>query len=329
MKEATPTILRRLVPGLVLGFLVLVGLALLGDLREVGRLISAFRWEYFLAALGLTLVNYGLRFIKWHFYLGQIGVRRLSISQSMGLFVGGFPLAVTPGKLGEVIKAIWLMRVTGVPVARGVSVVLAERISDGLAVLALSVLGVVSYPRYWPVFITILAILLLVVVGSQIRPLVQWLLDQGERVRFLQRAVHSLREFYEGSFMLFRPAATFVAVLLGTISWLGEGLGFYMILLGLGLAPSLELATTAVFVLSFSTVVGAASALPGGLGAAEASIAGMLIFILQLDPALATSATLLIRLATLWFGVLLGLGVWALSPALFGLAGGREAVLES
>jgi hypothetical protein len=55
----------------------------------------------------------------------------------------------------------------------------------------------------------------------------------------------------------------------------------------------------------------------------------MLIFILQLDPAVATSATLLIRLATLWFGVLLGLGVWALSPALFGLAGGREAVLES
>ena len=87
----------------------------------------------------------------------------------------------------------------------------AERISDGLAVLVLSVLGVVSYPRYWPVFITILAALLVVVIVSQIRPLALWLLDQGEKIRFLQRVVHSLREFYEGSFMLFRPAATVFA----------------------------------------------------------------------------------------------------------------------
>jgi glycosyltransferase 2 family protein len=329
MKDAAPTVLRRLIPGVVLGFVVLVGLALLGDLREVGRQISVFRWEYFLAAMGFTLLNYALRFVKWHFYLGQIGVRRLSIGKSMGLFVGGFPLAVTPGKLGEVIKAIWLMRVTGVPVARGVSVVVAERISDGLAVLVLSALGVVSYPRYWPVFITILAILLIVVIISQIRPLALWLLDQGEKINFFQRMVHSLREFYEGSFMVFRPAATAFAVLLGTISWLGEGLGFYLILLGLGMQPSLELAATAVFVLAFSTVVGAASALPGGLGAAEASIAGMLLFILQLNPAVATSATLLIRLATLWFGVVLGLVVWTISPSLFGLDGGREVVLES
>ena len=329
MKESSPTILRRLIPGVVLGFVVLVGLALLGDLREVGRLISNFRWEFFLIAMGFTLLNYGLRFLKWHFYLKQIGVNRLGVGPSMRLFVGGFPLAVTPGKLGEVIKAVWLMRLTGVPVARGVSVVLAERISDGLAVLALSVLGVVSYPRYWPVFITILAVLLAVVIGSQIRPLVEWVLEQGEKVRFLQKAVLSLREFYEGSFTLFKPGATLLAVLLGTVSWLGEGLGFYFILRGLGLEPSLELAATAIFVLSFSTVVGAASALPGGLGAAEASIAGMLIFILHLDPALATSATLLIRLATLWFGVLLGMAVWASSPALFGLETGHVPTAET
>jgi uncharacterized membrane protein YbhN (UPF0104 family) len=60
-------------------------------------------------------------------------------------------------------------------------------------------------------------------------------------------------------------------------------------------------------------VVGAVSALPGGLGAAEASIAGMLGLTLALSTSAAASAALIIRLATLWFGVALGLLVWVRS----------------
>ena len=96
-------------------------------------------------------------------------------------------------------------------------------------------------------------------------------------------------------------------------------MGFYFILNGLGLAPSLKLLGLAVFVLSFSTVIGAVSALPGGLGAAEASIAGMLALLGGINPAISASATLLIRLATLWFGVLLGLVTWSFSLSLLGV----------
>jgi glycosyltransferase 2 family protein len=323
------SILRRMVPGLILGFVVIIGLMLLGDIQQVSRAILQFHWGYFLIALGFTLLNYTLRFLKWHFYLAQIGVRRLTILQSLRLFVAGFPLAFTPGKVGEVFKAIWLMRQTGVPVARGVSVVVAERISDGLAVLVLSVLGVIAYPQFWPVFLAILAALLAIVILSQIRPAAYWLLDQGEKIKILYRVSQVLREFYEGSFTLFRPKATFLAVLLGTISWLGEGIGFFFILVGLGLPPTTQLLAMAVFVLAFSTIVGAASALPGGIGAAEASIAGLLTLTLHQNPALATSATVLIRLATLWFGVGLGLLVWLLSPGLFGLSNVSEVAVEA
>jgi len=141
----------------------------------------------------------------------------------------------------------------------------------------------------------------------------------GERLPVIKRFIGTVREFYEGSYMLFQPAPTAVAVGLGTISWLGEGVGFYFILLGLGLEPSWQLLSLAVFILAFSTVVGAVSALPGGMGAAEVSIAGMLTLLGGLEPAQATTATVLIRLATLWFGILLGLGMWAVSPQLIGL----------
>lgn len=329
MRNQAKTLARRLVPGLILGFFVLVGLALIGDLRAVGDSLLHFRWEYFLAAIGLTLINYSLRFIKWHYYLSLIGVTRLSWLESLRLFVAGFPLAVTPGKIGEALKGIWLHRATKIPVGRGISVVLAERISDGLAVMILSTLGVVAYPKYWPAFAIILALLLAVVVLIQVRPAATFLLEWTERIPFLARIAHGMREFYEGSYTLFRPASTMIAVGLGTISWLGEGIGFYFILLGLGMPPGLELMAAAVFVLSFSTAVGAVSALPGGLGAAEVSIAGMLTLILGLPPAVATSATVLIRLATLWFGVGLGMITWGFSADLLGMAQDRGIPVEA
>lgn len=280
-------------------------------------------------AICLTLMNYFLRFLKWHFYLKQIGVHKLPWPQSLRLFVAGFPLAVTPGKIGEALKGVWLNRLTGVPVGRGISVVLAERISDGLAVLVLSTLGVIAYPRFWPAFAIILALLIIVITLSQIRPVALYLLGVGERLPLVNRMARGLHEFYEGSFLLLRPGVMVLAVLLGSISWLGEGIGFYFILLGLGLPPSLQLMASAVFVLSFSMAVGAASALPGGLGAAEVTIAGMLTLILGENPALATSATLLIRLATLWFAVGLGLVTWTFSMDLLGLNTDREVIVET
>jgi uncharacterized protein (TIRG00374 family) len=302
--------------GLLFGFLVLLALALLGDLRQVSGRLLTFRWELFPLVLCLTLFNYVLRFFKWHFYLRLVGVKGLPILESARLFLAGFPLAVTPGKVGEALKGVWVNRTTGIAVATGIAVVLAERISDGLAVLTLSTLGVIAYPRYWPAFAFFLAILLAVILISQIRPLALALLRFGERLPLVGRFARPLHEFYEGSYTLFRPKATLLAVGLGALSWLGEGIGFYLILMGLGFPPGLELLGIAVFVLSFSIVIGAASALPGGLGAAEASIAGMLIFLAGLPAGEAATATLLIRFATLWFGVGLGLATWAVSRRL-------------
>lgn len=321
---STGWLIRRLALGLLFGVLVLAGVSLVGDLRQVSTQVLAFRWSLFPVVLLFTLFNYGLRFLKWHFYLGQIGVKHLGWLESARLFVAGFPLAVTPGKAGEVLKGVWLEQATGVPAARGVAVVVAERISDGLAVLFLSTVGVIAYPQYWPAFAAILVFLLGVVAISQVRPAANFLLDLTTKLPLIRRFSPSLREFYEGSFSVFRPTATLFAVLLGMISWLGEGIGMYLILIGLGVEPGSHTLFAAIFTLSFSIVIGAASALPGGLGASEASIAGMLSLLLGLPTSQSAAATLLIRFATLWFGVSLGLLTWLISPRLLGFGIPKE-----
>jgi len=326
-EKISRSIFRRLLPGLVLGFAILMVLLLLGDIRSVSAVVARFNWSIFPIVLLLTLVNYILRFIKWHYYLGQMNVS-IAWPESLKIFVGGFPLAVTPGKAGEVVKAVWIQQRSALPVAKGVSIVVAERISDGLAVLLLSTLGVIAYPQYWPAFVFVFVILLGLVVVSQIRSLSLFILGVGERIPLLQRAIPTLRSFYEGSFSLFRPGAILFAVALGTISWLAEGIGFYLLLIGLGLPGGKTLFGAAVFILAFSTVIGAVSTLPGGLGAAELSIAGMLTVIVHPGAAVSSAATLLIRLATFWFSVVLGLGTWLLFPKLIGVSR-REKRVES
>ena len=307
---------RRLIAGLLFGFVVFLGLILVGDIRQIGTQLATFHWWLFPLIIAGTIFNYILRFFKWHYYLRLIGIREIRWKESLRLFVAGFPLAVTPGKVGEALKGVWLNLVSETPIARGVTVVLAERISDGLAVLILSTLGVIAYPQYWPAFAMVLGGLLLLILVSQIRPLALALIRSIEKIRIFRRFVHPLHEFYEGTYALFQPKATIIAVSLGTLAWLGEGFAMYLVLVGLGIPVGWNTFSMAVFILSFSTVIGAISALPGGLGAAEASIAGMLTLLMNLPKDIATSATLLIRFATLWFGVGIGLGVWLISRQL-------------
>lgn len=318
LRALLPSIVQKVIAGLIFGFIVFILLVLFADLRQVSQSVYRFQWGLYPGVIALTLWNYIFRFVKWQYFLKLVSVEGLPVLTSARLFVAGFPLAVTPGKVGEALKGFWLRQLTGIPAARGVSAVLAERISDGLAMLVLSSLGILTYPRYWPAFAIVLGLLLGAIIVSQTRPLAVWLLNLGENTPFVQRFAHPLREFYEGSFALFRPKSTGLAIFLGVISWLAEGVGFYLILIGLGLTPGWNLMSLAVFILSFSTVIGAISALPGGLLATDASLVGMLVLLLNLNPQTATAATLLIRFATLWFAVAIGLVAWAFSKDLLG-----------
>lgn len=295
----------------------MLALAFWSDLSSLQKVFSRFRWEFFPLALACTLFNYVLRFIKWHYYVRRIGVQNLPASDSARLFVAGFPLSMTPGKVGEALKALWLSEWSGVPFSRGLPVVLAERFSDGLAVLALSAFGVFTVPTLWPAFLVTLIISLGIIVLSQVRPLMLAILHVLGSLPLVGSKINPLREFYEAGYLLLQPQPLLFAVCLGAISWLGEGVGFYLILLGLGLPASASTMTSAVFVLAVSTLVGSVSTLPGGLGAAEASITWLLLLTVTSDHAAAGAATLLIRLATLWFGVALGLVAWAATPRLW------------
>lgn len=296
-------LLRRLLLSLGLGFAVLVALSLYADLPRLVEAFGRFHWAYLPAVLGLTVFNYGLRFVKWEYYLGLIGARP-GRADSLTIFLSGFSMVMTPGKVGEVLKSVLLRRAVGTPISRSVPVLLAERLSDGLAMLLLASTGLALYSYGRPVLLFILALAVGVVLAVQYPPFVAGALGLAARVPILAPRIQHLAAFYESAQALLglRPMA--LAVMLGFFSWGAESVAFFLVLVGLGLSPDALLLVKATFILATSTLIGASSMLPGGLGAAEGSITWMLLADLAREEAAA--ATILIRFCTLWFGVLLG-----------------------
>jgi uncharacterized protein (TIRG00374 family) len=304
--------------------LVLMGLTLFADSRKLADALRGFHWPLLVPILLLTSFNYALRFIKWQYYLRRVGITELPARLSARIFFANFTMAMTPGKVGEVFKSLLLREAIGTPIAVSAPIILVERLTDGIAMLALASTGLIIFRYGVPVFATIAALGLLGFLLLQQQRLIRHIINAGDRFRLIAKFTHHLHAFYDSTYALLRPAPLLFATVTGLISWLGECVAFFLVLSGLGFASTPRLFLTAMFVLAASTLIGSVSLLPGGLGAAEIGMTAMLLALIT-DPLMthdvAVAATLLIRFCTLWFGV--ALGVVALTTVR-GLLGGRN-----
>ena len=251
---------------------------LLSDVEQLLRYALAFPWWLMIPALGLRAVNWALRFVKWHFYLRLVGVRSLSVPDSAAVFLTGFPLAISPGKVAEVLKSFILFNMTGAPVMATLPVVAAERFSDGLAVLLLVALSIANLAanEYWPIVIICLGLLGGGILLLQIRPLCLAVLRWLSRAPLVGRFAHSFELFYESSYRIVLLPNLVIASGLGFVANLLDGVGVYLILVGLGLPASATTFYQALLVISLSVVAGSLSGMPGAIGAADLTITGTL-----------------------------------------------------
>jgi len=301
---------RHLLAGVGIGVLVVLALAIVADGRRLAGSLTGFAWSLLPLAMGLTSVNYAVRFVKWQLYLDWVGVGKLPRSLSLGIFLAGFAMTITPGKVGELLKSYLLHRATGISLATTAPIVLAERLTDALALAILALASAAAgIEAGWPGLALVLLALLSGMALTQQRRLLLVVLRRCAELPVIRRQAGALYALYDSSYELFRPSRLVAVTGLSVVAWFAECLALWVILMGLGLPASGAMLTLAVFSLSTASLAGALSMLPGGLGAAEASLTGFLLLFSRapMTPATAAAATLLIRFATLWFGVALGL----------------------
>ncbi|HEX7588482.1 MAG TPA: lysylphosphatidylglycerol synthase transmembrane domain-containing protein [Anaerolineae bacterium] len=296
----------RLILSIVFALVVFVALTFYADAPRLLSALAKFDWRFLPFALVTTVVNYLLRFVRWHYYLDVIGVKNVPRRDSLLIFLSGFSLTVTPGKLGEVLKSVLLRTRYGTPVSYSASIVFAERLTDVLGVVILAAAGLVFYPVGIGALIAVLVITFLFVVVVQQRALAETILDRIARTPKVGRFADLARNLYESAYLMLRAKPLVIAIGLATAAWFGECLTFFIVLLGIGLAPTLLLLLQATFIYAAASLFGAVSMLPGGLGATEGGMALLLQQIVGVAREEAVASTLIVRLCTLWLAVLLG-----------------------
>lgn len=292
---------RAVILSVVLSALAYLGFSLWGGWREVGAALAKVGVLGALIALLMSLLNYGLRFVRWQMYLSAME-HPVPWAASVRIYLAGFALTTTPGKAGEALRGV-LLKPWGVPYAKSFAAFFSERLSDLLAVVLLALVGSLLYPQARPMIVAgVLLVLMAYGLLSQrvlIERLAIRLPQQGGRLVGLAR--HLLHVLLEAQ-RCHRPSLLMGASLLSLIAWGAEAVAFYWILKWMGADIPIAFA---VFVYALSMLAGALSFMPGGLGGAEAVMVALLVW-KGMPSADAVAATLLIRLATLWFAVGIG-----------------------
>ena len=260
--------------------------------------------------LGLSLINYLVRAWRWLVLSSFLGFEVPPLRNVL-YYLAGYALTSTPGKAGEAVRLWFLKAGHGVPYVRSMAIMLADRALDMWAVVILVLMCFADFSRHlWQVF-AVVAVIIVVSVPIVFPRVFMPLLGIGVRLapkrrRLWVKARHAIYSMAELSHW-----RTYGLTLVPSVAgWAAEGLALYLLLrfFGADVTPA-----DAVFVFSFSMIVGAASMLPGGLGSTEVT-AVVLLTTLGVDFNVAVASTALVRVTTFWFAV--GIGVCLLPVAI-------------
>ena len=272
---------------------------------EVWSSLGRIGWAGWGIILGLSLINYGLRFVRWEYYLRELKYR-VPLVANINAYLAGFAFTTTPGKIGEAVRSFYL-KPLNVGYLHSLSALFVERLVDLIAMILVASLAAFAFEDMrWIVAATLLGAVALVPL-LQSKLLYQWLdrFRQSLRSIRLQNIGSHLLSMLHTSAQLLKSGPLYLGLFLGLIAWGAEGYALFVVLDRLGADIGVLLATG---IYGISILAGAVSFIPGGLGSTELAMGSMLM-LSGVETPVAVAAVIICRIATLWFAVAIGMVV--------------------
>lgn len=295
---------RALIAIAALATLIYLAGAFAVDSARILAAIDQLAWLGCGLVLALSGANYAVRFERWRTFLSRLG-HELPFGRHLLYYLSGFAFTVSPAKAGEAVRSLYL-RGYGVTYSQSIAALFVERLQDLLAMVLLASLIVSDRPAYRPLVVGALILVLALVWTATIKTLpaiLERLSGRFQSARIV-RLLSAIANLLRSSRALLQPRLLLLGTVAGMVSWAAEGLGFYLICQGLHVEVPL---LSAIGIYALAVLAGSAAFfLPAGLGGMELVMTTLLVA--QGAPLRAALvATLLCRIATLWFAVLIGM----------------------
>ena len=277
------------------------------DTKKILTTMMQISFADWIIILSCSFSSYVFRFIRWNKYISLFD-HAIPIRRHFAYYIAGLALTTTPAKAGETVRSLYLLPY-GVKISQSLASFFTERLLDVTIMIFLASLLFYTFPnlnRNYTYFILSLFVILILVLPLLSTKLPQQFLifisNKIKKEKVLQFLEHLLA-LLKSAHKLLTPKILSEGLMLGLIAWLLNGLVFYLILDKVGFSLPLTLALS---IYAISILAGAASFIPGGIGATEA-VMGFMLLSLNSEPHIAIAVPILTRLATLWFAVCVGL----------------------
>ena len=272
------------------------------DYNIISEKISDFKVNYLPLILFLVTASWIPLIIKWHFLLKNYEVD-VPLTKSIAIFFSGVAFEITPGQIGALIKSQILKTSYNIPRTKTVPIVIVEKVYDLIGAILASVIGIIILGMEIYLIAIAISVLAFIFFFMYHKPASELFFNRITKLKFFSKHIENISGFYEIVQKSTNVRAATICILLALAYWFMVSAAAYYTLISFDVNILDYLKVLAIY--STSTLLGAISFIPAGIGITEGSIAGL--FTLNgIDVSTALILAVMIRIFTLWYSVSVG-----------------------
>lgn len=290
----------------VLSILFYAIIIFISDISKVGSYLSLIDWRYLVLAFPLVVVNLIIRGYRYDIILRKIDLK-LGLSNSILVYISGISMLLTPSGIGSIIKSHILKEKTGKSYSSTTPAIIYEKWLEIFANII--IIGVFLF--WVDLFVSKIVFIIGLVITCLMflflkRPSALGILTKFMcKFEILKKYTLNLDKFQESALALMHPQTIVKTLSLTLITKFIIIAAVFFVFKSF----SLDYDFFSVGQIYFTSMtMGVLALIPGGILVVEGSLLGLLIDS-GLEFSNASALVLVIRLVTLWFGILLGFAI--------------------
>ena len=300
----------RLDNRLILVLVAVVGIyaifLFISDYNIISEKISNFKINYLPLILFFVSASWIPLIIKWHFLLKNSEVD-IPLTKSIAVWFAGVAFEITPGHVGVLMKSQILKTSFNISRTKTVPIIIVEKAYELIGALLASIIGIIVLGMEFYLIIIAISGLVVIFFFMYHKPASELFFNRITKLKFFSKYVENISEFYEIVKKSTNVKVATICILLALTYWFMVSAAAYYTLIAFDVNILDYLKVLAIY--TTSSLLGAISFIPGGIGVTEGSIAGL--FTLNgIDVSTALILSVMIRIFTLWYSV--GVGFIAL-----------------
>lgn len=298
----------------ILSYVVFLFYADSGRIFETLRKISI---GYVIIVLMLTVMAHYMLFLRWNFLLKSLKIN-IPFKNNIKIYLSSWAMFFTPAKTGELIKCFFLKKMHNVPYKVSTPIIFIEQLSDLVIIVLFSFWGIylfkiMPFKQAIKIFLLLFLIIIVFFLTLSSKRMVNRIILVSKKIPLLKKYSQEFKRAYLTASTLTKPKVLFSSLLFSFGFWFLFSLILYTLLKSFN-TPLILMITTPIFALS--TLIGVLSFIPSGVGIMEASTFALLTS-QGIDKSIAAICLVIMRIFTLWIGVLFGLlCLWSLNRGL-------------